>query len=93
LNRLLSSFSNFRPKLTHKIDSRYIHLPGFMLANSGKPHTLRVGLTLLHRMHRVKLHPADEICYRVMMQLCGVYNQPVVAVKVLNINYEVSSTS
>lgn len=61
----------------------YIHLPGFMLANNGKPQTLRVGLTLLHRMHKLKLHPADEICYRVMMQLCGVYDQPVLAVKVL----------
>jgi len=61
----------------------YIHLPGFMLANIGKPQTLRVGLTLLQRMHRLKLHPADEICYRVMMQLCGVYDQPVLAVKVL----------
>lgn len=61
----------------------YIHLPGFMLANIGKPQTLRVGLALLHRMHRLKLTPADEICYRVMMQLCGVYDQPVLAVKVL----------
>ena len=61
----------------------YIHLPGFMLANNGKPQTLRVGLTLLHRMHRLKLNPADEICYRVLMQLCGVYDQPVLAVKVL----------
>ena len=26
---------------------------------------------------------ADEICYRVMMQLCGMYNQPVLAVKIL----------
>jgi hypothetical protein len=60
----------------------YIHLPGFMLANNGKPQSLRVGLTLLHRMHRLRLHP-DEICYRVMMQLCGVYDQPVLAVKVL----------
>ena len=62
----------------------YIHLPGFMLANNGKPHTLRGGLALVHRMHRLKLHPADEICYRVMMQLCGVYDQPVLAVKVLS---------
>ena len=61
----------------------YIHLPGFMLANNGKPQTLRVGLTLLHRMHRLRLNPAEEICYRVLMQLCGVYDQPVLAVKVL----------
>ena len=32
---------------------------------------------------RLKLHPVDEICYRVMMQLCGAHSQPVLAVKVL----------
>ena len=31
----------------------------------------------------MKLHPVDEICYRVMMQLCGAHSQPVLAVKVL----------
>ncbi len=29
------------------------------------------------------LQPADEICYRVVMQLCGLYSQPVIAVKAL----------
>ena len=32
---------------------------------------------------RLKLHPVDEICYRVLMQLCGAHSQPVLAVKVL----------
>jgi hypothetical protein len=61
----------------------FIHLPGYVLANDGKPQTLRIGLALLQRMQRLRLHPADEICYRVMMQLCGVYDQPILAVKVL----------
>ena len=62
----------------------YIHLPGLMLANKQKPQNLRIGLTILQRMQRMKLsHLIDEICYRVMMQLCGVYSQPVLAVKVL----------
>eukprot|EP00095_Tigriopus_kingsejongensis_P005877 snap_masked-scaffold38_size502422-processed-gene-3.3 protein:Tk05877 transcript:snap_masked-scaffold38_size502422-processed-gene-3.3-mRNA-1 annotation:"c-myc promoter-binding protein" len=61
----------------------FIHLPGYMLANKGKPQTLRSGLALLHRMKKLRLHPADEICYRAMMQLCGEYNQPMLAVKVL----------
>lgn len=56
---------------------------GYMLANETHPHSLRIGVTNLKRMQRLRLHPADEICYRVMMQLCGVYNQPVLAVKVL----------
>ena len=61
----------------------FLHLPGYMLAYEGKPRTLRIGLAQIQRMHRLRLHPADEICYRVMMQLCGLYKQPVLAVKVL----------
>ncbi len=61
----------------------FLGLPGFVAAH-GRPHmTLRTGLALLQRMKRLRLHPADEICYRVMMQLCGAYNQPMLAVKVL----------
>ncbi|TRY69064.1 hypothetical protein TCAL_04429 [Tigriopus californicus] len=61
----------------------FIHLPSYMLANKAQPLTLRSGLTLLQRMKRLRLHPADEICYRVMMQLCHEYDQPILAVKVL----------
>lgn len=61
----------------------FIHLPGFLLASEAKAKSLRIGFTLLQRMKRLKLFPADEICYRVMMQLCGIYNQPTLAVKVL----------
>lgn len=34
-------------------------------------------------MQKLRVLPADEVCYRVMMQLCGVLGQPVLAVKVL----------
>ena len=61
----------------------FIHLPSMVLHAKGSISTLRSGYHLLERMQRLRLHPVDEICYRVMMQLCGVYNQPVLAVKVL----------
>ena len=62
----------------------YIHLPGFMLNNKSTPHSLRMGLTVLQRMQKMKMKGhIDEICYRVLMQLCGVYGQPVLAVQVL----------
>ncbi len=67
----------------------FIHLPGYVMFGSSLPsprpphQSLRIGLTLLQRMKRLRLHPADEICYRVLMQLCGVYDQPTLAVKVL----------
>jgi hypothetical protein len=62
----------------------FIHLPGLAEASQVKTHKLRAGFSLLQRMQKLRLHPADEICYRVMMQLCGVYNQPSMAVKVIN---------
>ena len=62
----------------------YIHLPGFMLNDKSTPQSLRIGLTVLQRMQRMKMKGhIDEICYRVFMQLCGVYSQPVLAVQVL----------
>ncbi len=33
-------------------------------------------------MQKLRVLPADEVCYRVMMQLCGQHTQPVLAVKV-----------
>jgi hypothetical protein len=61
---------------------RYLTLPAMVLESGGALSTLRSGYTILQRMHRLRLHPVDEICYRVMMQLCDVYHQPVLAVKV-----------
>ena len=67
----------------------FIHLPSMALHDSSKDkktlpvQTLRSGYHTLQRMQRLRLHPVDEICYRVLMQLCGVYTQPVLAVKVL----------
>ena len=60
----------------------FLHLPSMVMMNQGSISTLRLGYHLLERMQRLRLHPVDEICYRVLMQLCGVYSQPVLAVKV-----------
>jgi len=61
----------------------YLNLPAMVLKSEGSVATLRIGYHLLQRMQKLRLHPVDEICYRVMMQLCGIYSQPVLAVKVL----------
>ena len=61
----------------------FLHLPSMVLQSQGGLATIRTGHSLLERMQRLRLHPVDEICYRVMMQLCGVYRQPVLAVKLL----------
>merc|ERR1719270_2307248 len=54
-----------------------------VMMNQGAVSTIRNGYHTLQRMQRLRLHPVDEICYRVLMQLCGLYSQPVIAVKVL----------
>lgn len=41
---------------------------------------LRDGYELLVRASKLKIN-CDEFCYRIMMQLCGTYNQPVLAVR------------
>ena len=61
----------------------FLHLPSMVLHSQGDLATIRTGHSLLERMQRLRLHPVDEICYRVMMQLCGVYRKPVLAVKLL----------
>lgn len=62
----------------------FIHLPSHIMMNPKKASTrLRTAYDLLNMMQRMKLQPTDEVCYRVMMQLCGVYSTPVLAVKLL----------
>lgn len=41
---------------------------------------LRDGYELLVRANKIKIN-CDEFCYRIMMQLCGTYNLPVLAVR------------
>lgn len=62
----------------------FIHLPAYLKANaSQKPKPLSVAFEVLLRMQSLRFHPSDEVCYRVMMLLCGIYSEPVLAVKVL----------
>ncbi|CAG2163408.1 unnamed protein product [Oppiella nova] len=48
-----------------------------------KPKPLSIAFDVLLRMQSLGFHPSDEVCYRVMMLLCGIYSEPVLAVKVL----------
>ncbi|XP_046634778.1 DENN domain-containing protein Crag-like isoform X4 [Daphnia pulicaria] len=61
----------------------FIHLPSHILTSNSKVTTLRSAYAILVAMQKLRVLPADEVCYRVMMQLCGVLGQPVLAVKVL----------
>ncbi|XP_035218494.1 C-myc promoter-binding protein-like [Stegodyphus dumicola] len=61
----------------------FIHLPSFLKTASSKSSALRLAFDVLVRMQRYKISQPDEVCYRVLMLLCGLYSQPTLAVKVL----------
>ncbi|XP_064610092.1 C-myc promoter-binding protein-like isoform X2 [Liolophura sinensis] len=69
--------------LAHCYSLWFVHLPAFVKNHASKPKALQLAYEVLKRMQRVKLQPPDEICFRVLLQLCGQYHQPVLAVKVL----------
>lgn len=59
----------------------FIILPSIISENPGKEHLiLRSAYDLLGRASKLKIL-CDEICYRIMMQLCGIHNLPVLAVR------------
>ncbi|XP_063053497.1 C-myc promoter-binding protein isoform X2 [Engraulis encrasicolus] len=77
------------PQMWSKCLLRHVHglwficLPAYLGACHSKVRALRTAYDLLRTMQDKKLQPPDEVCYRVLMQLCGQYGQPVLAVRVL----------
>ncbi|XP_058246748.1 DENN domain-containing protein 4B-like isoform X3 [Hemibagrus wyckioides] len=61
----------------------FIYLPTFVRAESTKVRALQTAYEVLKHMETRKVVLPDEVCYRILMQLCGQYGQPVLAVKVL----------
>ncbi|XP_072249559.1 DENN domain-containing protein 4B [Leuresthes tenuis] len=61
----------------------FIYLPTFVRAESAKVRTLHTAYDVLKHMENRKVVLPDEVCYRILMQLCGLYGQPVLAVRVL----------
>ncbi|CAG4943676.1 unnamed protein product, partial [Parnassius apollo] len=61
----------------------FLALPCRLMLYRGKEHAaLRAAFELLERATKLRV-PCDEVCYRVMMQLCGIYSLPVLAVQLL----------
>ncbi|XP_033210496.1 DENN domain-containing protein Crag isoform X2 [Belonocnema kinseyi] len=61
----------------------FLHLPAMLQASNQPAAILHQAYELLVKMQKLRLDPMEEVCYRAMMQLCGVYGQPVLAVKLL----------
>ncbi|XP_068616647.1 DENN domain-containing protein 4B [Brachionichthys hirsutus] len=61
----------------------FIYLPTFVRAESAKVRALHAAYDVLKHMENRKAVLPDEVCYRILMQLCGQYGEPVLAVRVL----------
>ncbi|XP_055954138.1 C-myc promoter-binding protein-like [Argiope bruennichi] len=61
----------------------FIHLPSFAKSSPSKSNALRLAFDVLVQIQKYKICQPDEVCYRVLMLLCGLYSQPTLAVKVL----------
>ncbi|XP_077384392.1 DENN domain-containing protein 4B [Festucalex cinctus] len=69
--------------LGHMYGLWFIYLPTFVRAQSAKVPALHAAYDVLKHMEGRKVLLPDEVCYRILMQLCGQYGQPVLAVRVL----------
>ncbi|XP_073715692.1 C-myc promoter-binding protein-like isoform X2 [Misgurnus anguillicaudatus] len=62
----------------------FICLPAYIKVCQSKTQTLCAAYDLLRKMRARTLQAPDEVCYRILMKLCGEYGQPVLAVRVLS---------
>uniref|UniRef100_A0A9L0IA66 DENN domain containing 4A n=1 Tax=Equus asinus TaxID=9793 RepID=A0A9L0IA66_EQUAS len=69
--------------LRHCYGLWFICLPAYVKVCHSKVRALKTGYDVLKKMQSKKMDPPDEVCYRILMQLCGQYDQPVLAVRVL----------
>lgn len=59
----------------------FMHLPSMMKCYTVPKDILNYAYKILVQMNRQHLTNPDEICFRVLIQLCGVYDYPILAVK------------
>ncbi|XP_055973073.1 DENN domain-containing protein 4C [Sorex fumeus] len=61
----------------------FICLPAYVKVSHPKVRALQQAYDVLTKMRKTDVDPLDEVCYRVVMQLCGLWSHPVLAVRVL----------
>ncbi|CAF4347212.1 unnamed protein product, partial [Didymodactylos carnosus] len=59
----------------------FMHLPTMINCHVSSREVLNYAYKILVQMNRQHLKNPDEICFRVIIQLCGLYDYPVLAVK------------
>ncbi|CAB3406093.1 unnamed protein product [Caenorhabditis bovis] len=67
----------------------FMQLDSLLLAAPNKKKILRLAFDVLHRMARTEIFPLDQVCYRILIELCGKYDEPAMAVKVLQMMQQV----
>ncbi|XP_068783510.1 DENN domain-containing protein 4C isoform X2 [Struthio camelus] len=68
---------------SHSYSLWFICLPAYIRVAHPKVRALQQAYDVLIKMRTTDVDPLDEVCYRVVMQLCGLWGQPVQAVRVL----------
>ncbi|NXD14418.1 DEN4C protein, partial [Nothocercus nigrocapillus] len=68
---------------SHSYSLWFICLPAYIRVAHPKVRALQQAYDVLIKMRKTDVEPLDEVCYRVVMQLCGLWGQPVQAVRVL----------
>ncbi|XP_010170915.1 DENN domain-containing protein 4C [Antrostomus carolinensis] len=68
---------------SHSYSLWFICLPAYIRVAHPKVKALQQAYDVLIKMRKTEVEPLDEVCYRVVMQLCGLWGQPVQAVRVL----------
>ncbi|XP_074422568.1 DENN domain-containing protein 4B isoform X2 [Larus michahellis] len=61
----------------------FLYLPTHVRAAPAKLRALQLAYDVLRKMEAHKVVLPDEVCYRILMQLCGQYGEPVLSVRVL----------
>ncbi|CAD6196860.1 unnamed protein product [Caenorhabditis auriculariae] len=61
----------------------FMQLESLLIAAPNKRKILKLAFNVLERMERTEIFPLDQVCYRILIELCGKYGEPAMAVKVL----------
>uniref|UniRef100_A0A8D3D7L0 DENN domain-containing protein 4C n=1 Tax=Scophthalmus maximus TaxID=52904 RepID=A0A8D3D7L0_SCOMX len=68
---------------SHCYSMWFICLPAAVRLAKSKSRAMQQAYNVLLKMRTTEVEVLDEVCYRVVMQLCGVWGLPVMAVRVL----------
>ncbi|XP_031441222.1 DENN domain-containing protein 4C [Clupea harengus] len=69
--------------ISHCYSMWFICLPASVRSAQAKTRAMQQAFNVLLKLRTTEVEMLDEVCYRVVMQLCGLWGMPVMAVRVL----------